>query len=138
MRKLTYAVALLSMMVTAGGYRRAATVIKEDSRESVRLISRDGRNDSLRYVLEVSLDSPLIVVEYIDSPRRVVTATARRVSARESIVAGTNEKSETAVEAISDVRIQEREESPSRSRLLWWAGAVAVAYLAGRFRRHTS
>lgn len=138
MRRVIYIVALLSVMVTAGGCRRAATVIKEDSKESVRLISRDGRNDSLCSVLEVSLDSPLIVVEYIDSPSRVVTATARRVSARESIVAGKNEKSETAVEAISDVRIQEREESPSRSRLLWWAVAVAVAYLAGRFRRHTS
>lgn len=139
MKRMIFCVTLLTVVATTGGCRRAATVVKEDSRESASSLARATRIDSLHRVFEMSLDSPRIVVEYIDSPRRVVTASARRVSTRESVAAGTNEKSETAVEAISDVRIQTREDSAPRQRL-WVVAVLAVvaAYLAGRFRRHTS
>ncbi|MDE6288449.1 MAG: hypothetical protein K2M00_06670 [Muribaculaceae bacterium] len=139
MKRVIYTAALLSLVATTGGCRRAATVIKEECKEEVKLFSRKFHADSLHAMLEVSVDSPKIVIEYIDSPRRVVIASARKVSARERVATATNEKSETAVEAISDVKIHEREKSRPESRL-WIAGVIAVvaAYIAGRFRRHTS
>ncbi len=139
MRRAVYGMALLSLLAAVGGCRRAATVVKEDRRESVRAFSKVMCRDSLRSTLDVSLDSPVIVVEYLDSPRRVVTATGRRAEARQTVAHGKDEKSETATVAISDLKIQQREESPAGVSRRWWLlVAVLIAYLAGRYRRHTS
>ncbi len=131
------------LVAALGGCRTHESTRVEDYEDMTRRVVRIARDDSLNVAVEVRLDSPEISVEWLDTPRRRVTARARVASigaharAVGTVVAGECD----SARRVAGVREEARSApAPAGGGALRWVLALVVAvtllsFVRTRFRR---
>lgn len=130
-RRLLIAAAATVAAAGCSTDRSAAT----DSTAALRRAVALERHDSMVAVAIATLDSPEITLEWLDSPRRRVTARARRVraAAAHTTVARSDSATATSAEASSSSQHSERSRGP-RLPGGWVVAAGAALMLALSWR----
>lgn len=130
MRTLIIAAALLC---AATGCRSHKSVENTDVKITESSQIKALRKDSVLAFVDWSVDSPRITVEWLDTPRRRITVSARRVERKAGIdAATTTQVAATDTLAAAVRRHSEAESAPAGTGFsLWWrivlAAAAAVA-----------
>lgn len=133
MRLILIAVGAMVLAASCRTSHDAATTATDVRRvEAVAAVA----HDSVRVAVELRLDSPEIVVEWPDSPRRRATIRARRAVAAKAVEA----QAERRVAASDSLSMQIRANEEHRtdavghpwSRLLWLAAGAVIGLSCAR------
>ncbi len=132
---------IFAALLLIAGCRSNQKVQTIDAAKSVEIVKVATTSDSISLTYKFTADSPQIVVEYIDSPRRIVAYRARQVKVEKEkteVVAATNDSTATASEQV----VADTQETPCPTATHRWHWGMLVLILAGvalkAWRNHSS